>query len=101
MKAAANFSSRGWFCCWLGVASVVSSGCAIKHYDASTGTEHLWGFGHLKMKAAPSAGIVKTRTDGQRLLVYTNSGQAQLKGAYALRHDPKTGEIVPNEIRKI
>lgn len=31
------------------------SGCAIKHYDASTGTEHLWGFGHFRMKASPQS----------------------------------------------
>jgi hypothetical protein len=30
-------------------------------------------------------GIVKLRTDGKRLLVYTNSGVARLKEAYAYR----------------
>jgi hypothetical protein len=29
------------------------SGCAIHYYDSRTGTEHLWGFGHLKMKSPP------------------------------------------------
>jgi beta-lactamase superfamily II metal-dependent hydrolase len=35
-------------------------------------------------------GIVKVRTDGRRLLVWTNSGQVALKEAYALdlEHDP-------------
>jgi beta-lactamase superfamily II metal-dependent hydrolase len=32
-------------------------------------------------------GIVKTRTDGQRLLVYTDSGKADLKEAYCYRLD--------------
>ena len=32
------------------------SGCAFQYYDAKTGTEHLWGFGHLRMKAAPVSG---------------------------------------------
>ena len=33
-------------------------GCAIHHYDARTGTEHVWGFGHMKMKVtAPSEGV--------------------------------------------
>jgi len=31
-------------------------GCAIHYYDKETGTEHLWGFGHLKMRAVPRAG---------------------------------------------
>jgi beta-lactamase superfamily II metal-dependent hydrolase len=39
-------------------------------------------------------GIVKTRTDGRRLLVYTNSGQADLKEAYAYTLDA-SGEPVP------
>ena len=34
---------------------VLLTGCAIKHYDASTGTEHLWGFGHFRMKAYPQS----------------------------------------------
>jgi hypothetical protein len=32
---------------------LVASGCAIHHYDQTTGTEHIWGFGHMKMKIAP------------------------------------------------
>lgn len=32
------------------------SGCAIQYYDAQTGTEHLWGWGHLKMRAIPLQG---------------------------------------------
>ena len=27
----------------------------MKYYDASTGTEHLWGFGHFRMKGYPQA----------------------------------------------
>ena len=33
---------------------VFASGCAVHYYDKETGTEHLWGFGHLRMKAEPS-----------------------------------------------
>jgi len=29
------------------------SGCAIQYYDKATGEEHLWGLGHLKMRAVP------------------------------------------------
>ena len=30
-----------------------NTGCAVHYYDRETGTDHLWGFGHMKMKAAP------------------------------------------------
>ena len=29
------------------------SGCALHYYDKRTGTEHVWGVGHMRMKAAP------------------------------------------------
>ena len=32
---------------------VCSSGCAIHYFDPETGTEHLWGFGHMQMKVSP------------------------------------------------
>ncbi len=31
------------------------SGCALHYYDKRTGTEHVWGIGHMRMKAAPVA----------------------------------------------
>ena len=43
-------------------------------------------------------GIVKVRTDGQRLLVWTNSGQVQLKEAYAFEMDG--GRAVPAKVRR-
>lgn len=45
-------------------------------------------------------GIVKIRTDGKRLLVYTNSGQSDLKEAYAYEADDK-GKIQPAAVRKV
>ncbi|CAN5290026.1 hypothetical protein BH24ACT19_BH24ACT19_08140 [soil metagenome] len=44
-------------------------------------------------------GLVRVRTDGERLLVYTNSGQADLKEAYAYRLDA-AGEPVPERVRQ-
>lgn len=37
------------------LAGVVAllSGCAVQYYDPDTGTTHVWGFGHLSMKASP------------------------------------------------
>ena len=42
-------------------------------------------------------GIVKTRTDGQRLVVYTDSGKADMKEAYAYTLD-KDGMPTPSNI---
>jgi hypothetical protein len=44
-------------------------------------------------------GIVMVRTDGERLLVYTNSGKADLKEAYAYEIDP-FGKPQPVAVRK-
>lgn len=38
---------------WLGLVLAGLTGCAVHYYDPKTGTEHLWGFGHLKMRAVP------------------------------------------------
>jgi beta-lactamase superfamily II metal-dependent hydrolase len=46
-----------------------------------------------------SYGIVKIRTDGKRLLVFTNSGQSDLKEAYAYEADDM-GKIQPSEVKK-
>lgn len=44
-------------------------------------------------------GIVKVRTDGERLLVYTFSGKEDMKEAYAFRVEGD-GRIVPDRVRK-
>ena len=46
-------------------------------------------------------GAVKIRTDGERLLVYTNSGQKDLKEAYAFRMDPPTAVGEPDRVTPI
>jgi beta-lactamase superfamily II metal-dependent hydrolase len=45
-------------------------------------------------------GIVKTRTDGSRLLVYTDSGKSDLKEAYAFALDAG-GQPVPSPVRRV
>ncbi|HVF57348.1 MAG TPA: MBL fold metallo-hydrolase [Pyrinomonadaceae bacterium] len=45
-------------------------------------------------------GIVMVRTDGERLLVYTNSGQATLKEAYAYKMND-FGKPEPTPVRKV
>jgi len=41
------------------LVSIMSGGCAIQYYDKATQTEHMWGIGHMKMKAAPATEDVK------------------------------------------
>lgn len=45
-----------------------SAGCAVHYYDKSTGTEHLWGFGHLKMAVQPSSEGVRAVVKGTQTL---------------------------------
>jgi hypothetical protein len=45
-------------------------------------------------------GAVRVRTEGKRLLVYTNGGQATLKEAYAYRMDV-SGDPVPDGVRQV
>lgn len=47
-----------------GGALLLSTGCALHYFDPKSGTEHLWGFGHLKMKAAPPAEGVQAVVKG-------------------------------------
>ena len=48
----------------------------------------------------PSYGIVKTRTDGRRMLVYTDSGKVNLKEAYCYALD-QTGAPVPSQVVRV
>ena len=38
---------------WVVLTAWLSAGCAVHYFDEATGTEHNWGFGHLKIKVAP------------------------------------------------
>ncbi len=40
----------------LAAIALAANGCAFHFYDKDTGTEHLWGFGHFRMKAPPKTG---------------------------------------------
>jgi len=45
-------------------------------------------------------GIVKTRTDGNRMLVYTDSGKANMKEAYFYTMD-EAGGVVPSRVVRV
>ena len=40
---------------------VAASGCAVHYYDAKTGTAHLWGIGHMKMRVVPAVDDAKVQ----------------------------------------
>jgi hypothetical protein len=44
------------------------TGCAVHYFDKQTGTEHLWGFGHLKMNAGPPSEGVQAVVKGTSTL---------------------------------
>ena len=37
----------------LALLALAGTGCAIHRYDAATGTEHVWGIGHLSLRVQP------------------------------------------------
>jgi hypothetical protein len=42
-------------CKWtilVGYCLFLTIGCAVHYYEEDTGIEHIWGFGHMKMKAS-------------------------------------------------
>ena len=49
-------------------AVTLLSGCAVHYYDTKSGTEHLWGFGHLKMKVTPQSEGVQAVVKGVETL---------------------------------
>ena len=57
-------------------ATALCAGCALHYYDKTSGTEHLWGFGHTKMKAEPSTNNVRAIVKGTQLFgVNIGAGQ--------------------------
>ncbi|MCH8146889.1 MAG: hypothetical protein IH987_02715 [Planctomycetes bacterium] len=57
---------RRWIPC--AFAAALLPGCAIHYFDPATGTEHLWGIGHLKMKIiSPTEGVRATVRGSQTI----------------------------------
>lgn len=47
---------------------LLNAGCAVQYFDITTQTEHLWGFGHLRMKAVPANEGVQAVVKGTEIL---------------------------------
>jgi hypothetical protein len=70
-----------WRAVLAAVTIVFASGCAVHYYDKETGTEHLWGFGHLRMKAAPSNdAVVRSVVTGTETLGFSVSAGEENRG---------------------
>lgn len=42
----------------IGAFTLLTVGCAVHYYEEDTGIEHIWGIGHMKMKASkPNEGL--------------------------------------------
>lgn len=53
------------------VISTCFHGCSVHYFDTKTGKEHLWGFGHLEMKATTPHEGVKSVVRGTELIGFT------------------------------
>ena len=42
-------------CVFILAVSLLTSGCAFRYFDSSTGIDHVIGFGHLRMRVPPAA----------------------------------------------
>lgn len=64
--------------CIITGCALLASGCAVHYYDKDSGTEHLWGFGHMRMKAEPSSDTVRTIVNGTQLFgLHIGAGQEE------------------------
>jgi hypothetical protein len=73
-----------WRAVLAAVTIVFASGCAVHYFDEKTGTDHIWGFGHMKMKA--------TVPDEDRMAVVKgHSGLGVHVGAGADEHSLAAG----------
>ena len=45
--------------------ALAAEGCAFQRYDARTGTQHLWGIGHLAIKTSPATESLPAVVTGQ------------------------------------
>lgn len=52
-----------------------ANGCAFHFYDKETGTEHLWGLGHFRMKAPPQTGAQPVVTGSHMLGLNFSAGR--------------------------
>jgi hypothetical protein len=69
MKPRLNLWMRRVQCWFLGAVSATTfGGCGVHYYDSKTGVEHLWGFGHMRMRVQPPAEGVQAVVKGSSIV---------------------------------
>lgn len=87
------------------VFTLLLSGCAFRYHDARTGTEHVWGLAHVKMRVAPAVGtappaaVTQVETFGLGLHFTSGSAAASAPadGGFSLGWDRRTRLLVPDD----
>ena len=70
------------------------AGCAIHYFDPTTGTEHLWGFGHMRMKVgAPNEGLQALVRETQTIGLAVGSLEAQSYLSLGIQRKRRTGVL--------
>lgn len=65
--------------------TLMPTGCAIHYYDKRTGTEHVWGLAHMRMKSAPvddGIGAVVTGVETHGLSVGLGSQESHVTAGW-------------------
>lgn len=87
----------------IGLFASLTTGCAVHYHDAKTGTAHVWGLAHVKMRAAPAAGspvpalATQTETFGLGLHFAGVASSASADSGLSLGWDRRTRVLVPDD----
>ncbi len=94
---------------FLAAWTLSQAGCAIHYHDAKTGTEHVWGLAHVKMRAAPSAlsaptashpaaaPALATQVETLGFGLHLGSGAPGAESGLSLGWDSRTRLFLPEE----
>jgi hypothetical protein len=90
----------------LGLPVLLQFGCAIHYHDAKTGTEHVWGLAHVKMRVASVDGspaapapnpAAATQVDTFGLGLHVGNGAPGADSGVSLGWDRRTRLLVPDD----
>jgi hypothetical protein len=94
----------------IGLLALLQSGCAIHYHDARTGTEHVWGLAHVKMRVAPAADAsdrsdpasahapaFATQIETVGLGLHLGNGSPDANSGLSLGWDRRTRLLVPDD----
>jgi len=80
--------------------AVALAGCSLRYYDAGTGTDHVWGFGHIKTRVTvPEEGRLAVASG--RSLYGIAIGTDEEGGYFSLGWDSRERVIILDENTKV